>query len=175
MEERVILVNEKDEPIGTQEKMEAHRKGSLHRAISIFIFDESGKMLLQKRAKSKYHSGGLWTNTACSHPRSGEKTLAAAHRRLKEEMGMKCELFPSFSFIYRSELDNDLIENEFDHVFIGVSNELPILNPEEADGFKYMETEKVINAIENSPEEFTEWFKICVYKLNDYIINKRTA
>lgn len=117
--EEVILVNEKDEPIGTMEKLEAHQKGALHRAFSVFLFNPKGELLLQRRALHKYHSAGLWTNTCCSHPRPGEETSAAAHRRLKEEMGMEADLRFMTSFQYRSEFENGLTEHEFDHVFIG--------------------------------------------------------
>jgi len=175
MEERVILVDEFDNPIGTEEKLKAHEDGVLHRAFSVFIFDTSGKMLLQKRASEKYHSGGLWTNTCCSHPKPNELTLDAANRRLMEEMGMKSELHYCFSFQYKAELDSDLIENEFDHVFIGVTDDLPILNTNEAEGFKYMETEQVIDAMEENPKDYTEWFKICINELNHYIVNKKIA
>lgn len=175
MEERVILVDENDVQIGTEGKMQAHIDGALHRAFSIFVFDGTGKMLLQKRAKEKYHSGGLWTNTCCSHPRPNESTIDAANRRLKEEMGMSCVLQHSFTFQYKSILDNNLIENEYDHVFIGISNDLPVLNRDEAEGFKYMETEAVIRSMEANPDEYTEWFKICIHELNNYIVNQRIA
>ncbi len=131
MEEQVILVDEQDNQIGLAPKMEAHIKGLLHRAFSIFIFDEKGHLLLQQRALEKYHSAGLWTNTCCSHPRNNETTIEAAQRRLQEEMGMTCRLREIFSFVYRAELENELIEHEFDHVFIGVTNDLPTINPEE--------------------------------------------
>lgn len=175
MEEKVILVDQFDNQIGTQEKLQAHIDGALHRAFSIFIFDQNGKMLLQKRAKEKYHSGGLWTNTCCSHPRPNETNLDAANRRLREEMGMACKLYPSFSFIYKADLDKGMIENEFDHVFIGITNDLPVLNTEEAEGFKYLETEKVIEDMAHNPHRYTEWFKICIHELNNYITNQRIA
>ncbi len=116
----VILVNEADEPIGTMEKMEAHVKGLLHRAFSIFIFNSRGEMLLQQRAGGKYHNGGLWTNTCCSHPIPGEKVLSAAKRRLSEEMGFVTELSPAFNFTYKATFDNGLTEYEYDHVLTGV-------------------------------------------------------
>src|SRR5687768_14206462 len=115
----VILVNEQDEPVGTMEKLEAHQKGLLHRAFSVFVVNKNGEMLLQQRAQDKYHSGGLWTNTCCSHPLPGENVLDASHRRLMEEMGFDCPLREIFSFTYRAEFDNGLTEHEFDHVFFG--------------------------------------------------------
>src|SRR5258708_894916 len=120
MEERVILVNDQDEEIGTEEKMCAHEKGLLHRAFSIFIYNSKGEMLLQRRAKIKYHSGGLWTNACCSHPRKGETIEKAAHRRLKEEFGFDCNLKNAFSFIYQADLDKGLKEHEFDYVLTGL-------------------------------------------------------
>src|ERR1700740_2951379 len=118
--EYVILVNEQDEETGSMEKMQAHVEARLHRAFSVFVFNSLDKLLLQRRAKGKYHSPGLWTNTCCSHPRPGEKTIDAAKRRLMEEMGFECELHPAFSFIYKAELDNNLTEHEFDHVYFGL-------------------------------------------------------
>ena len=137
--EKVILVDENDTQVGLMPKLEAHQKGLLHRAFSVFIFNSNHQLLLQKRAVSKYHSGGLWTNTCCSHPREGEETINAANRRLIEEMGIKTNLRKVFDFIYKAELDNELTENEFDHVYYGVYNEDPILNLDEADDFKWVD------------------------------------
>ena len=137
--ENVILVDKNDNQVGLMPKLEAHQKGLLHRAFSIFIFNSKYELLLQKRASSKYHSGGLWTNTCCSHPREGEETLDAANRRLIEEMGIQTSLRKVHDFIYRAELDNDLTEHEFDHVFYGVYNEDPIINKGEADDFKWID------------------------------------
>ena len=159
--EYVILVSEKDESIGLMEKMEAHRKGLLHRAFSVFIFNSKGEMLLQKRASGKYHSPGLWTNACCSHPREGETVLEAANRRLMEEMGMTCNLKHVFHFIYKVELDQGMSEHELDHVFIGQSDKAPILNIEEAEDFQYLKPQAIKNQIKEHPENFTEWFKIC--------------
>ena len=136
-EEKVILVDKNDNQVGLMPKLEAHEKGILHRAFSVFIFNSKYELLLQKRASSKYHSGGLWTNTCCSHPREGEDILDAANRRLDEEMGIKTSLRKVFDFIYTAELDNNLIENEFDHVFYGVYDTDPILNKEEAEAVSY--------------------------------------
>jgi len=167
--EEVILVNEQDEPIGTMEKMEAHRKGLLHRAFSIFVFNKKNELLLQQRAFSKYHSGGLWTNTCCSHPRKGEQTIDACHRRLQEEMGFDCELEKITDFIYRAELDHNLIEHEFDHVFVGKWEGSPKLNPEEAASYKWMDVEAVEADMKLNPQLYTEWFKIIYQKFLFYV------
>lgn len=164
-EEKVILVDEQDKPIGTMDKLEVHQKGLLHRAFSVFIFNDKGELLLQRRALSKYHSAGLWTNTCCSHPRPYEETLAAANRRLREEMGMDTILMHKTSFIYKTPFDNGLTEHEFDHVFIGQSNEDPIINPEEVDSFKWLSLEKVKEEIQNDPENFTSWFRIAIERV----------
>ena len=165
--ENVILVDEKDNQVGLMPKLEAHQKGLLHRAFSVFIFNSDYELLLQKRASSKYHSGGLWTNTCCSHPRDGEDTIDAANRRLYEEMGIKTSLRKVFDFIYKAELDNNLTENEFDHVFYGVYNNDPVINTEEADDFKWIDMETLRNDIDNNPDQFTVWFKIAF----DYFYN----
>ena len=138
MQEKVILVDEQDQEIGEEEKMRAHREGRLHRSFSIFIFNSKGEMLLQKRAKDKYHSGGLWTNTCCGHPRSGEKTQEAAVRRLKEEMGFDCALvhLKSAGFIYKVKV-NDLFEYEYDHIFVGKFNQAPRPNPQEVESYQW--------------------------------------
>ena len=127
----VILVDSQDNPIGVMEKMMAHQTGKLHRAFSVFVFNDHEELLLHRRALTKYHSPGLWTNTCCSHPMPGEDVAVAAHRRLQEEMGMACTLVKTFDFVYRAELDNDLIEHEFDHVFFGRTNDIPVINPDE--------------------------------------------
>lgn len=131
MQNNVILVNENDQAIGTMEKMMAHQEAKLHRAISVFICNTNGDWLLQRRALHKYHSGGLWTNTCCSHPYPGESDIDAATRRLNEEMGMFSEVKELFSFIYKEKLDNELTEHELDHVFIGVTDTIPTINKEE--------------------------------------------
>jgi len=136
-EEQLILVDQSDRPVGTAPKMAAHQQGLLHRAFSIFVINQKQQILLQKRAKQKYHSGGLWTNTCCSHPRPGETTIAAADRRLQEEMGFSCELEEIFSFTYFAKLDHELSEHEFDHVFLGKFEGKPILNPAEAEDWRW--------------------------------------
>lgn len=161
----VVLVNENDEAIGLAEKMAAHEQGLLHRAISVFIFSEDGKMLLQKRADAKYHCGGLWTNTCCSHPLPHETTQTAAGRRLKEEMGMTAELTFAFKFQYRAEFENGLTEHEIDHVFIGVTDQLPMLDPAEASAYRYVDIKDLEVDILNSPESYTPWFKICLERV----------
>lgn len=159
--ENVILVDKDDQNIGLMEKMEAHQKGLLHRAFSVFVFNSKGEMLLQKRAASKYHSPNLWTNTCCSHPRENETTLEAANRRLMEEMGMKCQVKKAFHFIYKVALDQGLFEHELDHVFIGTSDEKPEINKEEVADYTYQTTDYILEQINNHPEHYTEWFKIC--------------
>ncbi len=156
-----MIVNAGGQTIGTMDKMEAHESGTLHRAFSVFIFNSKGQLLLQQRAIDKYHSGGLWTNTCCSHPRADETTVGAAHRRLHEEMGIDCELTELFQFTYRHEFENGLIEHEYDHVFMGTSDELPMANPEEVANFKYIDIDLLIYELVNQPDQYTAWFKKC--------------
>ena len=160
----IILVDEKDNQIGTGKKSKIHKEGRLHRAFSILIFNSKGELLLQKRAKTKYHSGGLWTNTCCSHPRAGEDLRGAARKRLKEEMGIEAELEEKFSFIYKVKL-GDLTEHEFDHVFMGKFNGKPEINPEEADDWKWMGIQKLKKDIKENPENYAFWFKIIIHRL----------
>ena len=168
-EEKVILVDKNDNQVGLMPKLEAHEKGVLHRAFSIFIFNSKYELLLQKRASSKYHSGGLWTNTCCSHPREGEDTLDAANRRLDEEMGMKTSLRKVYDFIYKAELDNQLTEHEFDHVFYGVCDNDPILNKDEAEDFKWVDMETLNNDIMKNEDNYTVWFKIAFEYFYNYL------
>ncbi len=160
MQEMVILVDEHDNEIGLMEKQEAHVKALLHRAFSVMVFNDKGEMLLQQRALSKYHSGGLWTNTCCSHPRQGETTEQAAHRRLQEEMGFDCELKLHQTFIYKAPFDNGLTEHELDHVFIGTYNQDPQINPEEVNDFHWISLSELDQQLRNQPEKFTVWFKM---------------
>src|SRR5680860_399536 len=164
IEEKVILVNKKDEPIGLMPKMEAHEKGLLHRAFSVFIFNEKNELMLQQRALSKYHSPGLWTNTCCSHQREGETNIEAGKRRLQEEMGFTAELEDTISFIYKAPFDNGLTEHEFDHILVGNYNEEPLLNPEEAEAWKWIGLDEVAKDMKNNPSIYTEWFKIIFEK-----------
>lgn len=160
-----MIVYANGQAIGTMDKIAAHRSGTLHRAFSVFIFNNKGQLLLQRRALDKYHSGGLWTNTCCSHPKPGEFILDAAHRRLQEEIGIDCELKEIFQFSYRHEFENGLIENEYDHVFIGISDQLPSPNPDEVAGFRYMDTDLLIFELFEQPDQYTVWFKICIEQL----------
>lgn len=166
--EFVVLVDEQDNAIGTMEKQQAHVEGVLHRAFSIFIFNSDKKLLLQKRASSKYHCGGMWTNTCCSHPRETENTIDAAHRRLQEEMGMQCELKPIFSFVYKAEFENGLTEHEFDHVFFGESDQTPTLNLEEVEDFRYIGMEELQIEINENPAHFTPWFLIALDRVKEF-------
>ena len=161
-EEEVILVDKHDVEQGTMEKMEAHKNGgTLHRAFSVFLFNTKGELLLQRRALHKYHSGGLWTNTCCSHPRPGETVREAGHRRLEEEMGMQCKLVELFSFEYKAELDGGMTEWELDHVLLGLSDKEPSINEEEVAEFKYMPLDDIDEDLNKNPQNYTEWFKIC--------------
>ena len=163
--EKVILVDEQDRQIATMEKIEAHEKALLHRAFSIFIFNDSGEMMLQRRALSKYHSPGLWSNTCCSHPRPGEGLEDATERRIVEEMGFQCKMNGVFSFIYKAAFDHGLTEHELDHVFIGTYNEDPLINTDEVEEWKWMATDDLINDIEVNPEDYTVWFKIALKEM----------
>jgi len=167
MNEQVILVDIEDNVLGTMEKMDAHVLGKLHRAFSVFIFNTSGELLLQQRALNKYHSGGKWTNTCCSHPRLGEETLDAANRRLLEEMGMKCDLKYAFNFTYKAELLDGIEEHEYDHVYFGITDELPVPDPEEVSGYKYLALDVLSKDIEQNPDEYTEWLKICFKQVQE--------
>lgn len=168
----VILVDEKDNEIGTAGKLEAHRKGLLHRAFSIFVFNSKGELMLQQRADTKYHSGGLWSNTCCSHPLPGEPVAMAAHRRLNEEMGFTTKLEKCFSFIYKEKLDNDLTEHEYDHVFIGYSEGPPLLNPQEVQDWKWMDVEMLKKELDETPARYTVWLKIVFDKVYEYVKGK---
>lgn len=160
--EQVILVDESDNEVGTMEKMEAHQKGLLHRAFSILIFNSNGEMLLQQRADEKYHSGGLWTNACCSHPRPGEPIEDAGKRKLLQEMGFSCDLNYSHKFVYKVELDNQLTEHEWDYVLVGYYDGSPDLNPSEAQAWKYESLEIIRNDANLHPEKYTSWFKLII-------------
>jgi isopentenyl-diphosphate delta-isomerase len=169
IEEHVILVNDKDEQIGTMPKLEAHEKALLHRAFSVFVFNDQNELMLQQRAKHKYHSPLLWTNTCCSHQRVGESNLQAGKRRLMEEMGFVVDLKETISFIYKAPFDNGLTEHEFDHVMVGHSNDEPVINTDEVEAWKWMPLEAVKVDIELHPELYTEWFKIIFDKFYEHI------
>lgn len=165
----VILVDEHDVPTGTMEKMEVHQKALLHRAFSVFVFNEKGELLLQKRADKKYHSGGLWTNACCSHPKPGEETLYAAQVRLQEEMGFNTELKKAFDFIYKAPFDNGLTEYEFDHVFIGTYNGDIMPDADEVSDYCFKPVEEIKHSIQSHPQKYTEWFKIAFTKMEAYL------
>jgi isopentenyl-diphosphate Delta-isomerase len=167
-EEQVILVDHNDREIGTMGKMQAHVEGKLHRAISVFIFNSKGEWLLQKRADGKYHSGGLWTNACCSHPRPGEETHKAAARRLKEEMGLSCNLDFAFDFCYKADVGNGLIEYENDHVFIGKTDSQPYPDPNEASAWKYATYREIAAMIEHHPASFSEWFRMIYQRVQKF-------
>lgn len=167
MPEQIILVDENDNQIGAGEKIDVHKKALLHRAFSIYVFDQDKKFLLQRRAKGKYHSEGLWTNTCCGHPRPNEKISIAAHRRLKEEFGFDCVLQEIKPFRYKVGLDKGLTENEFLHVFLGKVNEFnPKPNPEEIMDYKWVALDDVIKDVQKNPENYTEWFKMLLADAN---------
>ncbi|WP_445732169.1 isopentenyl-diphosphate Delta-isomerase [Mariniflexile sp.] len=168
-EEKVILVNEMDEQIGTMPKLEAHEKAVLHRAFSVFVFNDKNELMLQQRAAHKYHSPLLWANTCCSHQRVGETNIQAGKRRLMEEMGFVVALEDTISFIYKAPFDNGLTEHEYDHILIGKYNSKPIINEDEVADWKWMPLEAVKNDISEKPELYTEWFKIIFDKFYEHI------
>jgi isopentenyl-diphosphate delta-isomerase len=170
MEEFVILVDENDNEIGIEEKMKAHEDAKLHRAFSIFIFNSKGEMLLQQRACDKYHSGCLWTNATCSHPRPGEKVEQAAHRRLQEEMGFDTDLKKEFHFIYKAKFDHGLTEHELDHVFIGQYDGPINLNSDEADDYKWIDLATLQKDMKENPNDYTVWFKIAFKKVLNLVM-----
>lgn len=158
----VVLVDETDHPIGVMEKTEAHRLGLLHRAFSILIYNSKGEMLLQQRADHKYHSGGLWTNACCSHPRPGEEIVAAAHRRLKEEINLQCDLTIIGHFIYKHQFEENLFEHEYDYVLKGICDVEPVINKDEVKAFKWISIKDLSSDMMVNPEQYTFWFKeIC--------------
>lgn len=164
MKEKVILVDENDRELGTAEKMKAHMECRLHRAFSVFIFNSRKELLLQRRAGSKYHCGGLWTNTCCSHPRLGETLKKAVKRRLREEMGFACDLRKVFDFVYKAALGKNLYEYEYDHVFVGNYDGVPRLNPTEADDWKWISLDELKKDIVKNAEKYTPWFRIILEK-----------
>ena len=172
-QEMVILVDEEDRKIGLMEKIEAHEKALLHRAFSVFVFNKNGELMLQQRAKHKYHSPGLWTNTCCSHQRDGESNIEAGRRRLLEEMGFVTELQESTSFIYKAPFDNGLTEHEFDHILIGYFDGEPQLNPEEVSDWKWMPMSDIKEDMKSNPENYTAWFLIIFDKFYTQL-NKST-
>jgi isopentenyl-diphosphate delta-isomerase len=156
----VILVDRADRAVGTSEKRAAHVTGALHRAFSVFVFDAAGRTLLQRRATSKYHSGGLWSNSCCSHPRPGESTAVAGHRRLVEEMGFDCPLHTAFTFVYRADVGGGLIEHEYDHVFLGRFDGTPMPDPAEVEAWRWVDPHVLTGELRREPDRFTFWFRI---------------
>lgn len=173
--EEVILVNELDEELGTMEKMEAHLKAVLHRAFSVFIFNSKGEMLLQQRANSKYHSGGLWTNACCSHPRPGENIEDAAQRRLHEELGFITPLKKAFSFSYKAPFDNGLTENEFDHVYIGNFEGKITPVASEVQDFCFKNMNDISSSLQSHPNKYTAWFHLAYPKVVDWLTNEKSG
>ena len=169
MDQELILVNEKDEEIGFMEKMEVHRRGLLHRAFSVFIFDKKGNMLLQQRAAGKYHGAHLWTNACCSHPFPGESVETGAARRLHEELGFQSGIEKILDFVYRSEVENHLVEHEFDHLFSGVYEGEMKLNPEEVEAIRYLSMAEIEEELQLHPEYFTTWFRIAFPRIKKHV------
>ena len=167
--EKVILVNEENIETGVMEKMEAHQKGLLHRAFSIFIFNKNGEMLLQQRAVKKYHSGGLWSNACCGHPRPSEEINTAAQRRLKEELGIQTTLTKVFDFIYKTDFSNGLTEYEFDEVFTGIHNEKIFPDKNEVQDFCYKKISEIEISLQNHSSKYTNWFRIAFFKMKEAI------
>ena len=167
----VILVDTNDNQIGVAGKIDAHKKALLHRAVSVFIVNSRGEWILQRRAFDKYHSNGLWTNTCCTHPNPGESNIESARRRLKEEMGIKCDLIELFTFTYREKLDNELTEHEFDHVFFGVSDRDPVINTSEVEEWEAVTFEDLHKDILKNPSGYTYWFKEIYEKVYSHIID----
>jgi isopentenyl-diphosphate delta-isomerase len=170
MEEHVILVDESDREIGSTSKLQAHRDGKLHRAFSIFVFNPKGELLLQKRTRGKYHSGGLWSNTCCSHPRPGERMEDEARLKLQQEMGFQCKLEWKFHFRYHVEFSNGLIENEVDHVFFGDFDGNPSPNPDEAEDWKWVDLKTLSIDIKKNPETYTYWLKTCFDQISNLVM-----
>lgn len=169
----VVLVDKNDNEIGIMEKLAAHEQGHLHRAFSVFIFNDQAELLLQQRANHKYHGAGLWTNTCCSHPQWGEDIGASAMERLNHEMGLKCGLKFLYSFIYKERVENNLIEHELDYVFIGYSNQNPILNRDEVQDYKWLKKDEILTDIKENPLRYTVWFKKAFPELIARIIKEK--
>lgn len=167
--EYVILVDTADRELGTMEKMEAHEKAVLHRAFSVFIFNDLGELMLQQRAAHKYHSPLLWTNTCCSHQRQGESNIEAGKRRLQEEMGFDVDLDEKFHFVYKAEFDNGLTEHELDHVLVGYYNGEPTINPEEVASWKWIDMEVLQQDMKDHPQDYTAWFKIIFDRFVEFL------
>ncbi|MCD6177895.1 isopentenyl-diphosphate Delta-isomerase [bacterium] len=170
--EFVVLVDKKNRKIGVEEKIKAHKEGKLHRSFSIFVFNSKGELLIQQRAKRKYHSPGIWSNTVCGHPRPNETFLEAVHRRLKEEMGFDCKLKKLFCFVYRAEFQNGLIENEYDCVFVGKFNGNPKPNPKEVMNFKWISIKELKKDMLAHPNKYSVWMKIALDKMKPFLLKE---
>ncbi len=166
--DHVILVDQHDQMVGTMEKMQAHQEGLLHRAFSIFVFNAQGELLIQKRAPVKYHTGSLWSNTCCSHPKPNETIEETLQFKLQQEMGFQCPLKRAFAITYRAELGNGLIENELDHIYFGAFNENPEPNPEEVCDWKYIALPDLTKEMAQHPDHFTPWFKLLLNPISSY-------
>lgn len=172
--DKVVLVDENDNEIGTEEKIKAHENGGkLHRAFSVFVFNSKGELMLQKRAKSKYHFGGLWTNTCCSHPQPDEPIEETVHKKLQQEMGFDTDLREAFTFTYRAEHENGLTEHELDHVFIGNFEGEPNPDPEEADDWKWISKEDIRKDVEEDPDNYTPWFRVALERVLEKVISEK--
>ena len=169
--DKVVLVDINDNVIGEMDKLEAHKTGTLHRAFSVFIFNNKGEMLNHQRAETKYHGAGLWSNTCCSHPQLNEDIKVSAKERLNYEMGIQCDLDFKFSFIYNIPVENKLTEHELDHVYFGIYNSDPVPNPEEVKGYKWISPLELKNEIETKPELYTFWFKQIFANIFNELIN----
>jgi len=166
---KVVIVDEQDHALGEMDKLEAHQKGVLHRAFSIFIFNSDGQMLIHQRAIDKYHGGGLWTNACCSHPQLNENIQESAAQRLGYEMGLQCDLEKIFSFTYNTPVENDLIEHEYDHVFVGYTDRQPLPNPLEVQHYQWIDRSDLLAKIANQPNAFTSWFKMALPRIIAYM------
>lgn len=173
MDEYVVLVDEHDHEVGVQEKLRAHVAGQLHRAFSAFVFNAEGHLLLQQRSRDKYHTGGCWSNTCCSHPRPDEPVKQAAQRRLQEEMGFTCELTPAFSFVYEAELGT-LVEHEYDHVLVGYFDRDPAPNPREVANWRWISPDALRSEVERHPTHFTPWFRLSFERVLEHVADPKT-
>lgn len=167
--DKVIVVNESDEWTGTADKLQAHKEGLLHRAFSVFVLNTNNEMLIQKRADGKYHSAGLWSNACCSHPMPGESTVSAAHRRLQEELGFDCEIEELFTYRYKTDVGNGLIENEYDHIYIGQYDGVPQLNKDEVGDYAYVNLDDLADQLRSDPQIFTTWFRMLLPRFLEHV------